>query len=184
MMAWPAYENAKFDAIYHIQIEVRHDTTEEENVGRQSQSIDNFPVTGVVKRIFRGDDLLETEAEVYFTIAIAPGDAEIPDGADFYQDLDRFIASPYLEVFLNGIPPNLEVTASQSSIIENLSLEPTMSVPEKRVPLIPEKLRIQILESSSKARLAIDRMQNDGQELHEWDKETHKWVKHPKTDST
>jgi hypothetical protein len=188
MMAPSAYENATFDATYHIQIEIKHDKTKEENSSRMKQCINQFHVSGVVKRILRGDGLLEIENEISLTIGIAPTSAEISASDLYYTNLDGIIVSTFMEVFLNGKPPDLKVPASQIRVIENLTQNPTIHGPKNRSPLIPEELRIQMLESSLKAKLAIERMRNDaeskGQEQLKWDRETFIWIKDSQTKPT
>ena len=117
----PAYVEARRQARYHVQVELAH--------AGVVKTPAHVPVTGHVRRIFRGDDRLGLGDEVHFKVAVCrPGDS-LPPGAGPWRHLRDFEAAKYMEVFLDGTPPECQVVLGQCFVIAAPLDTPSMPAP-------------------------------------------------------
>lgn len=116
-------EEGKKQARFHLQVEVIHDTWASER-DFYPGTILNFRVRGIVKRIFKGDAALDIGDEVIFRLSVSKdlflGTVSI---RPWEMDKARFI-----EVFLDGEPPDCAVVMEGYSLIDELTDTPTEDV--------------------------------------------------------
>src|SRR5262249_8042018 len=81
----------------------------------------HVPVTGRVRRIFRGDARLGLGDEIHFTVAVLrPGDQPAAGGHS-WLNLRDFEAAKCMEVFPNGTPRECAVADLRSLVIASPS---------------------------------------------------------------
>ena len=122
VMPLPAYLETLFRARYHVQMEL-----EQPRVIGQTPAY--VAVSGWVGRVFRGDGAIQPGDLVRFRVAVCrPGDS-IPVGGQLWVPLENFAPARYLEVFLNGVPPECEVAGSGYRVIEKFTHAPCVAAP-------------------------------------------------------
>ncbi len=121
MMPGPAYTESRLRAKYHVQVEI-----ERRDIDQTPACV---PVSCRVHRIFRGDALLTVGDTVRFSVAVFREYDDIPAGGDRWMHYDVFEQATYLEVFLDGTPPDCKVARSQRYPITRLSDTPQIAVP-------------------------------------------------------
>ena len=121
MMAPPIYNESRLRAKYHLQIEI-NDRAE---VG---QTPTDTPLFCRVRRVFRGEDL-HIGDDVRFTVYVIGDLEEVDPDVEGFMYLSTLLAARYLEVFLEGEPPNLALTLSEFGVIQRPSDEPRLAVP-------------------------------------------------------
>jgi hypothetical protein len=104
------------------------------------------PVAGRVVAVFRGDGKLNSGDEVRFSAAVYRNPNEIPPGGWSWISKDAFSNAEYLEVFLNGEPPNCEVADYQVLVIDTPTQSPRAHVPTE------DELAEQLAQWESKRR--------------------------------
>jgi hypothetical protein len=124
-MAMPlyAYTRRRLDARYHVQVKLTHHTS--------AQATDIVPVQGYVATIFRGDDKLKCGNEVRFSAAVYRNVEEIFPSGWLWTQLDSFNKAEYLEVFLNGVPPDCELADYKILIIDAPTESPIAQLPSE-----------------------------------------------------
>lgn len=125
MMPPPAYPEARLRALYHLQVEV----TEAPN---PEQTPAPVGVQSVVRRVFRTDGHISVGDAVCFDVWVSgEGDSilDLPLGPLIVMSLRALRNSMYLEVFLNGTPPQCHLAADQCASIYELLDTPHMRVP-------------------------------------------------------
>jgi hypothetical protein len=121
-MMYSAIKNARLHAAYHVQMEL--------------EKVPNKPgkgqVSGRVVRIFRGTPRLRLGDTVEFEVWAARKQHELQDVliGVAYLEFDALRHARYVEVFLDGEPPNCTVPEAQHKIIESPSDAPAIpSIP-------------------------------------------------------
>jgi hypothetical protein len=113
------YDQARRDATFHVQVELNEISSTADTPGEIS-------VCAKVVQIFRARKPLRRGEAVKFGVAVnRPGD-ELPAGGTLWIDYDNLASHCFLEVFLNGDPPNCTVALWQYQLIDSPSKEPTM----------------------------------------------------------
>ena len=113
-MALPleTYEKAKQKALLHLQVEL----------DPISQNIEEwekkFPITGKIIRIFRGSRICRLGQVINFDVAVCAPDAPVLMSGIRWLKYSDLLANKYLEVYLNGKPPNFSVALCQNESIE------------------------------------------------------------------
>ena len=133
MLPPPAYIEARLLAKFHVQVEI------EPSVVDATPAY--LPVRGRVRRVFRGGSL-EPGAELRFTVPVCRRGDEIMPGGDLWMYHEQFQGAKYMEVFLDGTPPECKLACSQCSVVAGLSDLPQLAVPtEEEVAAAWERLR-------------------------------------------
>ena len=120
-MPAPAYLERRLRARYHVQVELAYTPV--------TDTPTYAPVAGCVRRVFRGDERLGLGDEVHFSVAVRRPEDSIRPGGDLWMDLRAFEAAKYMEVFLNGTPPDCELADYRSFVIAGPSDAPCVPVP-------------------------------------------------------
>jgi hypothetical protein len=90
-------------------------------------------VRGVVRRVYRSDGRLDVGDEVRFGVWVSrPGDSilDMPEGP-VVHDLDELKHARYLEVFLEGTPPQCMLAGEQCLAVSTLGETPSLRVPTR-----------------------------------------------------
>ena len=107
---------ARLRARFHAQVQVEHKAGTHQTPGA-------VPVKGRVVRVFRSGGALKVGDEVQFSVHVyRPGD-DIWEGPAFMR-YDTFMQAKYMEVYLNGNPPQCEVALDECVTIEAPSRRP------------------------------------------------------------
>lgn len=117
MLPLSHYEQARRDAEFHVQVEIRH---VQRNVATPGQA----RVDANVIRIFRGQHALKLGDAVRFVVSVLTGNESldnVPIGGTIWTNYNNLPATRFLEVFLDGLPPECAVALWQLSIIDSLS---------------------------------------------------------------
>ncbi len=120
MLRFEQYQAARQRALFHGQVRILTVATEVRTPGQASVE------AGIVK-IFRGPPPFLPGAEVRFDVSVLSGDEpleQIPLGGTIWTNLTALRAASYLEVFLNGNPPECEIALWQQRIIDQPSDRP------------------------------------------------------------
>jgi hypothetical protein len=116
LVPW-AYEQARDTAQYHVQVELA-------GVPADVSTPGDVRVHARVLHVFRGRKGLRPGALVMFSISVnREGDA-IPCGGAIWTHYEHLLKAKYMEVFLNGEPPECTVALWQSAIIDSASAKP------------------------------------------------------------
>lgn len=114
-----AYRRARVWAAYHVQVEV-------ETVSIESTPGDAL-IRAHVRRVFRGRAALRADDLIHFSVAVYSEGDFIPCGGALWNNRPALERARFMEVFLNGRPPDCELALWQSTIIENLTDVPQMA---------------------------------------------------------
>ena len=123
MANFPWRVKGRITARYHVQVELV-----------EKAPISQTPVHAVVRakvlRVFRGDDQLPVGSEVRFSVAVARTDDDREYGRPWMLP-SIFESAKYMEVFLDGSPPECEICSSQAAVILKPIDSPSMRVPSE-----------------------------------------------------
>ena len=111
---------ARLTARFHVQVELTR-------VPQDFQTPAAILVEGRVVQIFRGDSSLSVGDKLIFDIHVFRKGDKLPCGPSFML-YDKFIATRYVEVFLNGIPPRCNVPLDNCIMLSRPT--PTPQLPE------------------------------------------------------
>lgn len=120
MLAPESYEQARKNALLHIQIEL--DPIDLKIEEREL----NFSITGKIVRIFRGNQICQLEKFINFDIAVCSSDAPVLMSGILWLNYSDLLDRKYLEVYLDGKPPNCSVALFQYKSIEAPTEQPVM----------------------------------------------------------
>ncbi|MBE9103370.1 hypothetical protein [Vacuolonema iberomarrocanum] len=123
-MSLAAYTERRLRAPYHVQVKFNPDL-----IQRESGIV---PVQGEVVTKFRGDDKLSVGDEVCFAVALYHNRNEVFLGAWSWTHIDEFNEAEFLEVFLDGDPPNCGVHDYSVLLIDAPSTSPRANVPTEK----------------------------------------------------
>lgn len=122
VMPMPAYLEARLQARYHVQVELNRTPA----IGQTPAYV---PISGWVRRSFCRDGMLKLGDIVRFQVAVCrPGDP-LPCGGELWMDVQDLAPARYLEVFLDGVPPECRVAGSGRCVIEKLTDAPCAPAP-------------------------------------------------------
>jgi len=99
-------------------------------------------------RVFRGGENLRLGDPAHFVLSVLRGDEDsrtIPIGGTIWTNYHDLQTAQYLEVFLDGIPPECAVALWQHVIIDEPTARPVMAVPAQSAGQIARSLRQSIL---------------------------------------
>ena len=122
-MVLPAshYRQARHDAAFHVQVELTEVPSTADTPGEIS-------VCAKVVQIFRARKPLHPGDALKFGVAVnRPGD-DIPVGGTFWVDYDSLASHRFMEVFLNGDPPDCTVALWQYQLLDSPSAKPKIVV--------------------------------------------------------
>lgn len=122
MIAPWGYSEARLTARYHVQVEFG-------GVHGGITTPAHVPVRGVVRRIFRGDGHLHLGDGIQFTVAVCRLRDNVISNGENWLPLSSIVGASFMEVFLNGDPPNCEVACYQYRVINELSESARLRVP-------------------------------------------------------
>ena len=131
------YEQARRDAEFHVQVAVHY-------VQNNVQTPGSAHVDAEVVRVFRGGGKLRLGDPVHFVLSVLTGDEDpltIPVGGTLWMNYHALQTAQYLEVFLDGLPPECAVVLWQYDIIDEPTKKPTMDVPAESPQQISRSLR-------------------------------------------
>lgn len=117
MLSLSHYEQARRDAEFHVQVEIRH---VQRNVATPGQAC----VDADVIRIFRGQHALKLGDAVRFVVSVLTGNEsldDVPIGGTIWTNYNNLQEARYLEVFLDGLPRECAVALWQLAIIDSPS---------------------------------------------------------------
>ena len=120
-MVLPAseYRHARRDAEFHVQVELTE-------VPSTADTPCEISVCAKVVQIFRARRPLHLGDAVKFSVAVnRPGD-EMPAGGTLWIDYDNLASHRFMEVFLDGDPPDCRVALWQYQLLDSASEEPKM----------------------------------------------------------
>lgn len=113
-----AYQDARANAAYHVQVAVGEVVVPETTPGQCT-------VTGKVVQIFRDTPGgLENGSDVSFEVSCRREGERAPLGGTLWQSVPALEAAQFMEVYLNGSPGALTVASWQVKIIDASSDEP------------------------------------------------------------
>jgi len=173
---------AHYSAKYHLQVELsqRYRAKDAES---DKGGTGTLNVRCTIKRIFRGEQELELEDEIALTVGICDHPHGVEGGLILAGIFDK---CRYMEVFLNGSPPDFENARWGLNMISELTSEPTVSVDIDRA-IVVETEREAMRQNSEEAKKLIERDRKESAskntELQGWDKD-HKWVGQPNPATT
>lgn len=124
-MALPpeSYEKARREAQLHVQVELNPVSEKVE------ERCEYFPLTGKIVRIFRGHRICRVGDILNFDVAVISDDYSpifFPPGGTIWLRYSDLLSNKYIEVYLNGKPPNCHVALCQYSLIPAPTEEPVM----------------------------------------------------------
>ena len=125
MLPLSHYEQARRDAEFHVQVKIRH---VQSNVATPGQA----RVDAEVIRIFRGQHALKLGNENF---------KDVPFGGTIWTNYNDLQAAKYLEVFLDGLPPECAVALWQLVIIDS----PSALAHQDCMPPVTRKIRSGLL---------------------------------------
>jgi hypothetical protein len=114
-----AYKNARIQARFHVQVELV-------SVPEIARTPSNVHVGARVIRVFRGAPDLRIGDLVEFELSVCRQDDDIADGGTSWTDSDALRRARFMEVYLNGEPPNTSMALGESRIIETPSEFPAL----------------------------------------------------------
>ena len=173
---------AHYSAKYHLQVELsQRYLAKDAEPGKGGTG--RLNVRCNIKRIFRAEEELHLEDEIALTVGIC----DHPDGIEGGLILDRiFDKCRYMEVFLNGSPPDLEDSQYGLNMISELTSEPTVNVDIDRALLVEEE-REAMRRTSEEAKKLIERDRSEAASKdtgnHGWDNDQ-KWKGQPRGANT
>lgn len=122
VMPAAAYLEAQCRARYHVQVEL-------ERPPAIGQTPAHVLVSGWVGRVFRGDGALQPGDWVHFRVAVCRSGDPVPCGGELWMDVQDLAPARYLEVFLDGVPPECRVAGSRCQVIEKFTHAPRIAAP-------------------------------------------------------
>ena len=137
MLPLSHYEQARRDAEFHVQVKIRH---VQSNVATPGQA----RVDAEVIRIFRGQHALKLGDAVRFVVSVLTGNEnfkDVPFGGTIWTNYNDLQAAKYLEVFLDGLPPECAVALWQLVIIDS----PSALAHQDCMPPVTRKIRSGLL---------------------------------------
>lgn len=122
-MALPpeTYERARKKAQLHVQVEL--DPIQQ----KVQEDCQEFPITGKIVRIFRGHRCHVSQI-VGFDVAVKVSSEIYLSGILWLSHAD-LLYMKYMEVYLNGKPPNCSVALYQYELIEAPTEDPVLPSP-------------------------------------------------------
>ncbi len=125
MLPLHRYEQARRDAEFHVQVQIQ-------NVQDNVQTPGQARVDAKVVRTFRGEPSLKPGDDVRFMVSVLTGNENlehVPIGGTIWTNYQELQAAEYLEVFLDGLPPECAIALWQQAIIKAPTDSPTMTCP-------------------------------------------------------
>jgi hypothetical protein len=124
------YKQARKKALLHIQIEI--DPIQES----VEEFDDRFPISGKIIRIFRGSQICQLGEFINFEIAVwdlrVNPLARVPASGILWLNYSGLLERKYLEVYLNGKPPNFNVALFQYESIDAPTEHPVIPSPPRK----------------------------------------------------
>ena len=120
MLPASRYKEARRNAVYHVQVELIGPLPMIDTPGK-------VKVKAQVATVFRGSTSLKVGDQVTFEIAVTrktDHPDSLPYGGQIWTDFDKLEAARFMEVFLNGEPPDCEVALWQSKLINSVTTSP------------------------------------------------------------
>jgi hypothetical protein len=109
---------ARLRARFHVQVQVSYS-------GAEPRTRAAVPVQGHVVRVFRSGGALHVGDEVRFSVNVRPSGERIMPGLTF-MPYDTFIRANYMEVYLDGSPPECEVPLDECVVIDAPTRSPQL----------------------------------------------------------
>ncbi len=122
-MALPreTYEKARQEALLHLQVKILPFKTEI----KPDCFYAAFPIEGKIVRVFRGHKICKIGQILDFNIAVKSS-SEIMLGGRLFLNAKQLKTYQYMEVYLNGKPPQCEVALSQNILLKEPTNEPVI----------------------------------------------------------
>jgi hypothetical protein len=120
MMPLETYLRARRNAQHHVQVLI------ERIEFCPSALPGDVRVGGCVARVFRTTGSLAVGDRVSFAVAAIRDSDDPPTGGVWWTGLGSLTNARFLEAFFHGEPPNVEIAAWQSRVINELADEPLM----------------------------------------------------------
>jgi hypothetical protein len=121
MMPYETYLNGRRSALFHVQVELKKVPDELPEKGYVF-------VEANVGRVFRTNGQLKIGDPVRFDVNVIHKNAPRHPGGAWYIDSDALACARFMEVFLNGTPPECPVALWQTRIIDAFSDLPQMEL--------------------------------------------------------
>jgi len=125
------YWMARHEARFHVQVEVLSAVPVERTPGP-------MPIGAHVVQVFRSDGTLAVGDPVRFKEQVTRAGDELPCGGMIWKAHDDVLSARYLEVFLDGDPPNCAIPLCQSEVLAAPTARPRM---RGYFPLIAVRIR-------------------------------------------
>jgi hypothetical protein len=141
MLPPDVYLQARRSAAYHVQVELL-------NVPKEMPQLGRVRLSAKVVRAFRGGRQVRMGSRVSFEVSVCGPNADVPVGGTVWTDSGHLAAARFMEVFLDGNPPDLHIPLGESRIIDVPSRTPRMGVwdwepswKDTFVAVLPKSLR-------------------------------------------
>ena len=120
-MVLPAsrYRQARHDAAFHVQVELTE-------IPSMADTPCEVSVCAKIVQIFRARKSLHSGDTVKFGVAVNRAGDEIPAGGTLWIDYENLASHRFLEVFLDGDPPDCHVPLWNYQLLDSPSPEPKM----------------------------------------------------------
>ena len=113
------YDQARHDAAFHVQVELIKLPT-----GADTPC--TITVCARVVEVFRALKSINPGDTVRFGVDVNRRDDEIPAGGTIWIDYDNLSSARFMEVFLDGDPPDCQVALWNCQLIDSPSRKPKM----------------------------------------------------------
>ena len=113
------YRQARHEAAFHVQVELTE-------IPSPAGTPCEVSVCAKIVQIFRAWNSLRSGDTVKFGVAVNRRGDEIPAGGTLWIDYDNLVSHRFMEVFLDGDPPDCHVPLWNYQLLDSPSEEPKM----------------------------------------------------------
>lgn len=131
-LTYAEYHRARQEAQLHVQVELSPISPEIYRINESVEKVNwEFPLTGKIVTIFRGHRFCQVGQTINFHVGVLADDQPpVPSGV-WWIGCSNLVNAKYMEVYLNGEPPDCSVALSQYQIIEAPTEEPLFPTSEE-----------------------------------------------------
>jgi hypothetical protein len=120
-----AYQKARKRASLHLQIEI-------DPIDQNIAAGENFPVTGKIVRIFRGNRKCRLGQFINFNVAVLFDSSKECTSGIIWLHYSDLVTKKYMEVYLDGKTPNFSVALCQNELIDLPTEHPVIPAPFRK----------------------------------------------------
>ncbi len=113
------YRQARRNAAFHVQVELIELPT-------STDTPCTITVSARVVQVFRALKSIDPGDMVRFGVAVNRRDDDIPAGGTIWIDYENLSSARFMEVFLDGDPPDCQVALWNCQLIDSPSRKPKM----------------------------------------------------------